>query len=127
MREMSLDEFRAEARAQGFDAMEFITFRCLMCGTLQCARDLMIVGAGATFTAVEKYLGFSCVGRWTNAGPPRKKPDGKPCNWTLGGFFQLHKVVVVTPDGERHPRFELASPEDARRHVAALAATETPR
>ena len=44
---------------------------------------------------------------------------GKPCNWTLGGLFALHKLEVVTPDGEKHPRFELATPAEAQAHMAA--------
>jgi hypothetical protein len=92
---------------------------CPRCGTVQSARDLIAAGAGADFDAVSKYLGFSCVGRFTGAGSPRKTPDGKPCNWTLGGLFALHKLEVVTPDGKRHPRFELASPEQAQTNEAA--------
>lgn len=75
---------------------------------------LIRAGAGKTEGDVEKYVGFSCVGRWTGAGSPRKNPDGKPCNWTLGGLFQTHKVTVVTPDGKPHPIFEVATAEEAQ-------------
>jgi hypothetical protein len=93
--------------------------KCPMCGTIQSAADLIAAGAGPDFDAVEKYLAFSCVGRFTNAGSPRKVPDGKPCNWTLGGLFSLHKLEVVTPDGKKYPRFELASPAEAQAHKAS--------
>jgi hypothetical protein len=86
---------------------------------MQTGNDLIRAGAGKTFEDVEKYLGFSCVGRFTGAKSPRKEPDGKPCNWTLGGLFSLHTLEVVTPDGEHHPRFEVATPEQAQRYHEA--------
>lgn len=120
MKTMTMDEFKAAVLAQGVPH-EHIAVVCPMCGTIQSGADLIAAGAGADFDAVEKYLGFSCVGRFTGAEGPRKKPDGKPCNWTLGGLFSLHKLEVVTPDGNRHPRFELASPDEAKAHMAARA------
>ena len=85
--------------------------------TVQSAADLIAAKAGASMGEVEKYLGFSCVGRFTGAKSPRKKPDGSPCNWTLGGLFSLHELEVVTEDGEHHPSFELATPEQAQLHA----------
>lgn len=64
---------------------------------------------------VENYIGFSCVGRWTGSGSPRKEPDGKPCNWTLGGLFQCHKLAVVLDSGKVHPHFEPCTPEEAKK------------
>lgn len=116
---MTVEEFHAECKAQGVKSHMDTAMICPRCGTVQSARDLIAAGAGADFDAVSKYLGFSCVGRFTGAGSPRKTPDGKPCNWTLGGLFALHKLEVVTTDGKRHPRFELASPEQAQTNEAA--------
>jgi len=118
MQTMTLDEYKAAVKAQGVPH-EHIAMKCPMCGTLQSGADLIAAGAGADFDAVEKYLAFSCVGRFTGAGSPRKTPDGQPCNWTLGGLFTLHKLEVVTPDGNKHPRFELATPAEAQAHMAA--------
>jgi hypothetical protein len=114
MKTITIDEFHEELHKQGAQSREDIAFICPMCGTVQSARSLINAGAGKSFDEVEKYLGYSCVGRFTGAGSPRKKPDGKPCNWTLGGLFQLHKMEIVTPDGKHHPSFELASPEQMR-------------
>ncbi len=114
---MTLDDFQTALRAQGVKTHEDAAFVCPMCKTVQSSRDLIRCGAGETFDDVERYLGFSCVGRWTGAGAPRKKPDGKPCNWTLGGLLSLHKLEVITPDDLRHPRFELATPEQAQTHA----------
>lgn len=118
MQTMTLDEYKAAVKAQGVPH-EHIAMKCPMCGAVQSGADLIAAGAGADFDEVEKYLAFSCVGRFTGAGSPRKKPDGKPCNWTLGGLFSLHKLEVVTPDGKKHPRFELATPAEAQAHMAA--------
>lgn len=97
MKTATLEEFHAALKAQGKDRIEDVTFKCPKCGTLQSAQDLIDAGAGADMEAVEKYLAFSCVGRWS---------EDKGCNWTLGGLFKIHQYEVVTPDGETHPRFE---------------------
>ena len=115
MKTMMLSEFHEACKAQA-TSNDQIVFRCPMCKTLQSGADLIRAGAGATFDEVEKYLGFSCVGRFTGAGSPRKQPDGRPCNWTLGGLFHVHTFEVVTPDDKHHPRFELASKADADQH-----------
>lgn len=118
---MTLDEFRAELQSQGVGHEDF-AFVCPRCKCVQSARDLIAAGAGATFDEVEKYLGFSCMGRWTGASAPRSVPDGLPCNWTLGGLFGMYELVVVTPDGERHPRFMPGTPEQARAHAQRIQA-----
>jgi hypothetical protein len=116
VRTLTIAEFHEALWSQGVSGEEHLAFKCPMCGTIQSAHDLIRVGAGTTFDEVSRYVAFSCVGRWTGAGSPRRKPDGKPCNWTLGGLFQTHKLEVVTWDGRRHPRFELATPEEAQAH-----------
>ncbi len=119
MRSITLQEFQSEVRAQGV-AKEDLAFRCPMCGTIQSARDLVAAGAGADFDAVEKYLAFSCVGRWQSAPSGFKSfPAGYQggCDWTLGGLFGAAKLEVVTPDGAKHARFELCTPDEAKRHA----------
>lgn len=118
MRRISVSDFRAELAAQGVASHEDFAFNCPMCGTIQSARDLIAAGAGKSFDDVERYLGFSCVGRWMGAPTPRKNPDGKPCDWTLGGLFSLHRLEVVDESGKAHPRFEPATPEMAKAHAA---------
>jgi hypothetical protein len=118
MKTLTLAEYYAELKAQGVAQIEDAAFICPMCQTIQSARDLIAAGAGKNLDEVEKYLAYSCVGRFTGAPSPRRKPDGKPCNWTLGGLFQLHEMEVITLDGEHHPRFMLATPEQAQAHAA---------
>jgi hypothetical protein len=121
MKTMTIDEFHVALKAQGVKRREDIALVCPMCGTVQTAQDLIDAGAGTDFDLVEKYLGFSCVGRFTGKGSPRKQPDGEACNWTLGGLFALHKLEVETEDGKRHPRFEPATPAQAQLHTTAQA------
>ncbi|MDP1530285.1 MAG: VVA0879 family protein [Rhodoferax sp.] len=116
MKTMTVTEFHGALIAQGVKR-EDLALICPMCQTVQSATDLIAAGAGSNFDEVEKYLGFSCVGRFTGAGTPRKDPDGAACNWTLGGLFALHKLEVVTEDGKRHPRFEPATPDQAMQHA----------
>jgi len=116
VRRISIPEFHAELKAQGVDSHLDFAFVCPMCGTVQSGRGLVAAGAGASFEDVEKYVAFSCIGRFTNAGPaPRKRAANydKGCDWTLGGLFQLHKLEVIDEEGKAHPRFEIATPEQA--------------
>lgn len=121
MRTITIAEFHNELRAQltaiGTKDLAAIAFRCPACNTIQNGNDLMAAGAGGTFSEVEKFLGFSCVGRWTDAGPPTR--DSKPaagkhgCNWTLGGLLNINELDVIHDDGEKCPRFELATAGEA--------------
>ena len=116
---ITIDEFHARLKAQGVRSEQDLAFICPICETVQSARDLIVADAGQTFEEVEKYLAFTCVGRFTDAGPHRNgDTPGKGCDWTLGGLFQIHKLQVETPDGKQHPRFQLATPEQARVHAA---------
>lgn len=113
---MTYDEFNSALDAQGVPRGHRC-FKCPMCGTIQSATDL--IRAGCPEDRVGFYIGFSCVGRWTNAGPHKTgTPPGKGCDWTLGGLFKIHKVEVVLPDGKDTimPQFELATPEEAQAH-----------
>lgn len=112
VRTVTLAEFHEELHAQGVSDFTHAALRCPMCGVAQSIASL--IKAGASMEEAERKIGFSCVGRLTGAGSPRREPDGLPCNWTLGGLFALHKLEVVTPDGKVHPRFEPATPEEAQ-------------
>lgn len=116
---IDVSELHRRLDEQGVSAREHFAFVCPMCRTVQSATSLMKAGAGQSMQEVEKYLGFSCVGRFLDAPAPRKEPDGNPCNWTLGGVFRLHKLEIVDPDGKHHPYFEIASRDDARKLEAA--------
>jgi len=121
IKSMTIDQFHAALRAQGVSQDHF-AFKCPMCGTIQSAADLIDAGAGETFADVAGYLGFSCVGRYTGAKTPRKKPDGKPCNWSLGGLFQTHTFEVIAEDGKSYPHFEPATAAEAQAHMLGRSA-----
>lgn len=121
---MTLDEFHAALKAQGVPR-EHLALKCPVCKTVQSMRDLAT--AGVAEDKVDTFFGFSCVGRFTNAGPKQKdEPPGRGCDWTLGGLFQIHELEVVTPDGKRHPTFAPATPEEAQAHRNA-GVKEVPR
>lgn len=107
-----LSDFRARLKEQGVSDRLHAAFKCPLCKTVQSMQSFICAGVSAD--EAEKYIGFSCVGRMTKAGSPRKTPDGKPCNWTLGGLFQLHELEVIDAEGRHHPHFEIATPEEAQ-------------
>ncbi len=110
MRRITLEEFTKEAtRLYGKDRKKW-KFICPICGTEQSAEDL--VNAGVSKDEVNKYIGFSCIGRWLNSGPYDKNNPKVGCDWTLGGLFSVHKLEIIDYKGDSHPRFELAPKED---------------
>lgn len=121
MKTITVDELRMACIEQANTNLK-VVFKCPMCGCLQMGQDFIDAGAATSSDEAMGYAGFSCLGRFTKAGEPRKKPDGKRCNWTLGGLFQFHKLEVVTPDGQSHPHFELATKADADVYRATQAA-----
>ena len=99
MHQMTLAEFHRIVLQQKVEPL-YLQFVCPRCHTVQCADDFIKAGVGESFSEVEPYLAFSCIGRWD---------ESKGCDWTLGGLFQIHELVVTTPDGTRHPRFRPAN------------------
>lgn len=118
IQKMTVAEFHSALKAQGVSAREHLALKCPICGTVQSMHDLIRAGAGKNADDVESFFGWSCIGRWNDAGPYKPKARKKQfgCDWTLGGLFQLHKLVVVTEDGKEHPRFEVATPAEALAH-----------
>ncbi len=86
--------------------------KCCMCGTVQSARSFINIDVDSEDAF--RYLGNACIGRFMGAGSPRATPDGKPCNWTLGGLFRTHTLEVEMEDGKCIPVFEPATREEAQ-------------
>src|SRR5258708_33418355 len=109
MEVISVEEAHARMKAQQVSARDHVAFKCPICGTVQSMTSL--VKAGAPQEKVENLIGFSCEGRFTGVGPfpspkdktakARKRRAQRGCDWTLGGFFRVHKLEVETPDGRQ--------------------------
>lgn len=124
-RRITLEEFKAELKAQGVQRRLDYAFICPCCKTLQSGADLVAAGAGDEAEVMGKYIGFSCVGRFTGKGQPRRNPDGEACNWTLGGLLQLHELEVIDGNEKVHQHFEIATPEQAQAHASTHVSTES--
>lgn len=113
--QITVAEFHARLKAQGVPNSNHAALVCPVCGTVQSMASL--IAAGATPEEAERQIGFSCEGRLTNAGPfnPKNKAKGaRGCDWSLGGLFRVHELEVLTEDGVAHPRFAVATPEQAQ-------------
>lgn len=123
MKRITVPEFHALLKAQDVPTREDLAFKCPRCGTIQSMGDLLDTGMDKI--QAEKYLGFSCVGRFTNAGSATKEGTPAPgkvgCDWTLGGLFHLHNLEVTDKAGKVHPMFDICEPEEAKAHALARA------
>lgn len=125
---LTLAAFHEMLKAQGTASYEHLVFICPICSTPQCAADLIKLNVGSDMEAVEKYIGFSCIGRWTNAGPFKKtNPPNQGCDWTLGGLFSIRELDVETEDGKKQPHFMPATTEQARIHWDKMGYTVLPK
>jgi len=100
-RQITLAEWQAEGERKFGPDQHNWAFVCPACNTPQTARDFYAAGFEPGKGEVNKYLGFSCIGRFTKA---------KGCDWTLGGLFQIHTLEVLVPlDSTPRRHFEFAS------------------
>lgn len=133
MRTITQEQLLEELKGQGVSAPRHYAFKCVICGTVQSAFSL--VKAGVKKEEYDRYLGFSCEGRFTGAGAwpsenskskasaARRKVRG--CDWTLGGLFSVHKLEVAMSDtGKSRPCFEIATPEEAQGLERAMTVEE---
>lgn len=89
------------ARRFGSDRSDW-RFVCPHCNTMQSARDFVEKASDAAAMREEirkGIVGFSCIGRYI---------EGIGCDWTLGGFLQIHEACVKTDDGKEIPVFRFA-------------------
>ena len=83
-------------------------FKCPACGHGQSVAEVMERHPALSVDEVKKWIYFSCEGReWACK---RLKPE-VGCDWTLGGFFQIHHMTVTAPDGHKSPVFEFDHPD----------------
>lgn len=125
---ITLEDAHARMNAQAVSHQRHFAFRCPLCGTVQSMASL--VAAGAKPEEVERYIAFSCEGRFSGAGPAARRDDKskkaaarravRGCDWTLGGLLQLHKLMIAYPDGKTSPSFEIADPQEAQALEATM-------
>lgn len=128
-----LSEYHKRLEAQGVPGQHMACV-CPRCGTVQSFADLLdafaasdpaVISARFRRSATDPRLTFgtSCVGRYS------EKP-ARGCDWTLGGFLQLHRLLVTGGDAGAgsEPAFEPATPEQAveRMNQRLEAAKSTP-
>lgn len=113
MRTISLEDYIAELKLQGV-SREHAASVCPVCKTVQSLESLMATGKFESHEDAGSSEAFSCIGRFTGAGPHRAGIDGRGCDWTLGGFFRLHTLEVLDESGTKHMRFEPATKEQAQ-------------
>lgn len=128
-------EFMDQLSKQSVSSRRHACFVCPICQTPQSFASL--VAAGVDQNEAGKYVGFSCEGRFTNAGSwvddsdrsekAAKRRTIRGCDWVLGGLFQFHNLEVETKDGKVHPYFEIASPAVAQELEKTIRATEAVR
>ena len=97
MKKMTLEEYKTKGNRLFGEKLRDWKVVCPQCKTVQSGQDF--ADAGLKIDEIQDYFGFSCIGRLT------KK---KGCDWSLGGLFKIHVLVVITPDGKEHPRFDFA-------------------
>jgi len=101
MVEIKLNDWLAEGKKRFGEDIKKWQFVCPACKTVQTPQDLLDAGVGGD--DVDRYIAFSCIGRFTEG-----KKGTKGCDWTLGGFFQVHKTLVDREDGTTRRVFEFA-------------------
>lgn len=102
-REVTYDQWQAEAIEMFGDERMAWRFVCPSCGHVASVRDYKNAGATAG------QVGFSCIGRALGAGDEHTfRKSGGPCNYAGGGLIGLNPVAVIFPDGKRIDVFEFA-------------------
>ena len=103
MREITRENWLAEAAERfGKDPLKW-AFVCPVCGGIQTVQDYKDAGAP------QSAAGFSCVGRWVEGSQDAFEQNGPgPCNYAGGGLFRLNPVHITMPDGEVVQAFEFA-------------------
>ena len=105
-------EFLARLKDQGVPLIDSAVI-CPMCKTVQSPKSFQ--RAGVPNEKINGQIGFSCVGRWTGAGPHmRDAPPGAGCDWTRGGLITIHELEVELPDGKVSPAMIPATTEQAQ-------------
>jgi len=94
-RTISFAEWQAEGTEKFGEDMHHWKFQCPVCEEVQTFREFV---DNRVENGRDKFF-FSCIGRYV---------EGRGCDWTLGGLFQIHKTEVVDPEGTHIAVMEFA-------------------
>lgn len=104
-RRMTVHEWRAKAtRLFGPDPKKW-RFRCVRCGNVQ-SFESVIEHNPALAPKDGEAEGDSRIWRWINFACEGRHTEGRGCDWTLGGLFQIHTLEIIDESGTIHPSFE---------------------
>ncbi len=115
METITLQEFQDRCRAQGVPR-EHIAFKCPRCGTVQSMASL--AEAGCPRDNLEKAIGFTCEGVFSNIGGFRpfratRELPLRGCDYSLGPRH-AHADLAVVHLGHSYEHFAVATPEEAQ-------------
>lgn len=107
IKQMSFKEWEAEGeRKFGKDKKKW-KFKCVNCGHIQSIQDFIDLKVEEP----ENYVYFTCIGRFMENCKGILGNKKSPCNYTLGGLFNLAKLEVIDEEGKKHSAFEFANEE----------------
>lgn len=91
---MTREEWVAEGKRRFGDDFRKWQFVCPLCGNVAAIGDYEQYSAkGADMNSATA----ECIGRYTGAGPLKKKGDPGPCDYAGYGLIRLSPVRVLSP------------------------------
>lgn len=105
MRTITLEQWAAEGSQKFGDDQSEWKFICPNCGHIQTAIDFHELGMPDE--QINRFLGFSCIGRYIDGCKGEFGNGIAPCNYTSGGLFNIAPLTVIA-NGAEHHMFEFA-------------------
>lgn len=109
----TIDEWQAEGNRLFGPDINTWRFKCPACGHVQTRANFLSLGMK---DQVDRYLGFSCIGRFRLSDLNKAKlvveyPEmdkGAGCNYAGGGLFQVAPIIIETGKDEQRLTFGFA-------------------
>ena len=102
---ISLEEWHEKGKRLFGDYKKW-KFKCCNCGNIQTIEDFE--NLNISNLDPETVVFFSCIGRWIEGSQGTLGNKKSPCNYTLGGLFDIGKVKVIDEKDVEHSVFEFA-------------------
>lgn len=95
MTEITFDAWQEMAKKLFPEGSDTVAFVCPSCGHVATVREYREA------KAPDGAIGFSCIGRWTDADDRQTfQKQGGPCQYAGGGLIGLNPIRVTFPDGK---------------------------